>query len=637
MPAFALDLDPDGIRLLRRDGDGWEEIDSVALDDPMLPKRLKALRVRAEVMAKGPLETELVIPPSQILYTEISATTDDPEAVDVARALDGLTPCPVDEMVFDWRRDGGTIRIAALDINTLDEAESFAVSYGFNPIRFVAWPDPAQFPGTPDFGATQFVQHRAETEAAHAAPAAPATGDPRPIVDPPRIDPPTGAAPTLPPAPPPLNAAPAPRAERHSPSPPSGAWPNRNLWATVAAAVLTCGVLVWTALYLVSPKPQRKLPEVAATPEFQPEEQIAAGEPRREPSRHPPRLVQDSPLPALPATEAALAQEMAARRATTLFAATAPDPESEVGLLDAADFWQVPPRPLIEPTPETADDLYLAAVDPAVRVDDAFALAQPSEDLAALDEPPPPPQPGDVFELDERGFVRATAEGAMTPNGVLVTAGRPVKRPPPRPVTAVIVPDPEIALALAGKSPRARPRDLTDRMERANFGGRTLEELSDMRPRARPASAQQEAADAEGAAPSALAVAVSRAPSHRPADFAVIVATAQQARVTAPETATAVVAAAAAVVPPAGPTIPSSASVARQATIEDAIKLNRLNLIGVYGSDANRRALLRLPSGRYVKVKVGDRIDGGQIASIGDNELTYVKGGRNHTLKVPSS
>ncbi len=630
MPAFALDLDPDGIRLLRRHDDGWEEIDRVPLDDPMLPKHLKALRVRAEVMAKGPLETELVIPPSQILYTEVPATTEDPEAVDVARALDGLTPCPVDEMVFDWRRDGDTIRVAALDINTLDEAESFAVSYGFNPVRFVAWPDPADFPGTPDFGPTQFVQHRAETEAAHAAPTAPA--DPRPVVDPPRIDPPA-----LPPAPPPLSATPAPRADRHGPPRPPKAQPRGNVWATVAAAVLTCGVLVWTALYLVSPKPLRQLPEVAATPEMQPEEQIAVEEPQPELRRHPPELAQDSPLPALPATAAPPSEEMAARRATTLFAAAAPDPETEVGVLDAADFWQVPPRPLIEPTPETVDDLYLAAVDPAVRVDDAFALAPPSEDRAALDEPPPPPQPGDVFELDERGFVRATPDGAMTPNGVLVTAGRPVKHPPPRPITAVIVPDPDIALALAGKSPRARPRDLTDRMERANFGGRTLEELGDFRPRPRPASAQQEAAATVDTPPSPLAVAVSRKPSQRPADFAVIVATAQQARVTAPETATEVVAAAAAVVPPVGPTIPSSASVARQATIEGAIKLNRLNLIGVYGSDANRRALVRLPSGRYVKVKVGDRIDGGQIASIGDNELTYVKGGKNHTLKVPSS
>jgi hypothetical protein len=36
-----------------------------------------------------------------------------------------------------------------------------------------------------------------------------------------------------------------------------------------------------------------------------------------------------------------------------------------------------------------------------------------------------------------------------------------------------------------------------------------------------------------------------------------------------------------------------------------------------------------------VKVNVGDRIDGGKVASIGRNSIKYVKGGRSKTLKVP--
>ena len=61
-----------------------------------------------------------------------------------------------------------------------------------------------------------------------------------------------------------------------------------------------------------------------------------------------------------------------------------------------------------------------------------------------------------------------------------------------------------------------------------------------------------------------------------------------------------------------------------------------MNLIGVYGTASDRRALVRLPSGRYVKVEVGDRIDGGRVAAIRDGELLYVKGGQNVTLRVPS-
>ncbi|MCX7889911.1 MAG: hypothetical protein N2422_09325, partial [Rhodobacteraceae bacterium] len=75
-------------------------------------------------------------------------------------------------------------------------------------------------------------------------------------------------------------------------------------------------------------------------------------------------------------------------------------------------------------------------------------------------------------------------------------------------------------------------------------------------------------------------------------------------------------------------------TVARQATIRNALDLGKVNLIGVYGSANARRALVRMPTGRYVRVKVGDRLDGGQVKAIGDGELVYVKGGRAITLKM---
>jgi hypothetical protein len=87
----------------------------------------------------------------------------------------------------------------------------------------------------------------------------------------------------------------------------------------------------------------------------------------------------------------------------------------------------------------------------------------------------------------------------------------------------------------------------------------------------------------------------------------------------------------------AAPSLPTRAEVAREATVKNAIRLGQINLIGVYGTPSDRRALIRLSSGRFVKVKVGDRVDGGQVAQIGDNSLRYVKSGREHTLVVPSS
>ncbi|MFC6760263.1 hypothetical protein ACFQFQ_13430 [Sulfitobacter porphyrae] len=83
------------------------------------------------------------------------------------------------------------------------------------------------------------------------------------------------------------------------------------------------------------------------------------------------------------------------------------------------------------------------------------------------------------------------------------------------------------------------------------------------------------------------------------------------------------------------PSIPSKTSVAKQATVKNAINLRKVNLIGVYGKPSNRRALVRLGNGRYKKVVVGDRIDGGRVSAIGDAELRYTKGGRSVVLTMP--
>ncbi|MEC9251008.1 MAG: HAD hydrolase-like protein, partial [Pseudomonadota bacterium] len=61
-------------------------------------------------------------------------------------------------------------------------------------------------------------------------------------------------------------------------------------------------------------------------------------------------------------------------------------------------------------------------------------------------------------------------------------------------------------------------------------------------------------------------------------------------------------------------------------TLRNAINLNRINLIGVYGQPSDRRALVRLSNGRYRKVKVGDRIDGGRVLAIGDGPETDIAG-----------
>lgn len=698
MADFVLDLTHDGIRLLSEENGVWEDLGQVALSDPDLPGRMHALRAAAAERTDGPVRAELVIPGSQILYT----TLKDPDhggpvtAEDIRAGLDGLTPCPVEELRFDWRigRDG--IRVAALDVNTLDEAESFAATYGFEPVRFTARPSPEEFPDTPDFGLAEYLRH----EAGGATAAVGGFSSSRRVEEAPQPDD-AAAEIVKEPAEPPAEEAPdvlileapvaaEPKAADVAPADlarrivrptqsepgaraagvPRGDDPARRAvpprerprkaqdWRgtaiTSAAALGVIGALIWTALALVTPDdmPVAQLPpETPAAPAPGPGAVPGLGDGAPAP------LSAYAALPRLEAEPGVPPSEMSDRRVAALGTAV---PPADVPVVDpfqplsSADMWQTPPPTPPEPEGQTLDQLYLASIDPAVPLDDAIALNPAEPDWVAPTPPAPPPAPGRSFDLDDRGLVRATPDGSDTPEGITVTSGPPPVEPPARPVTAVIAANEETALALADKAPRQRPAGLVERSERSQLGGRTRAELAGLTPAPRPASVQETSVLNASLAPSAQAIAASRLPRERPNDFAAQVAQAQ-ARAAAAAASAAVAslaeesaepepeqtAAAAPATPPApapsaAPSIPTTASVARQATIPNAINLRRVNLIGVYGSATDRRALVRLPSGRYVKVKVGDRVDGGRVRAIGDGQLVYVKSGRDVTLTVPS-
>jgi len=325
----------------------------------------------------------------------------------------------------------------------------------------------------------------------------------------------------------------------------------------------------------------------------------------------------------------------------------------------ATGIWQLDPEPLGDSPGggDRVDDVYVASIDPVISAQDAIAL--PDAAGLATDLRPPvlnPPAPlGTVFEFDERGLVPATPEGVVTPDGVQVFSGRPSVAPGPRPANLVVPQDETRNLIndrLRELRPSARPGGLAEANERARLGGFSSTELAALRPSVRPLSLQEQRAgiltrpeteQGEGATGEAdfendhateLAVAASRAPSGRPGNFSSVIQKAlEEAATSQPETGqnTEV----AAVAAPRVPSIPTRASVAKEATVQNAINLKKVNLIGIYGSPSDRRALVRLSSGKYVKVEVGDRVDGGRVAAIGDGELRYIKRGRNITLKMP--
>ena len=357
--------------------------------------------------------------------------------------------------------------------------------------------------------------------------------------------------------------------------------------------------------------------------------------------------------------------------------ASAPlDAQEHAARYAATGIWQMAPDQPDTPVYQQLDDLYVASIDPGVEMNDAIALpaARGMTGDQALGQQPSPAPAGTVFELDDRGLVRATPGGAVTPDGVQVFAGRPPDLPglpPLRSAAAAPEATPEADDPLRETRPRARPDDLSDRAERTQLGGLTRSELAQERPRLRPAGLAQAAAAAaarEAAAAEAAEAAAAEAAAQAAAEQRALEAAVQSAAAATASTA-AVVASAQAVpvsVRPnprprnfertvqraqprasepapqpqqasarAAPSIPTSASVAREATVRNALRLNRMNLIGTYGKPSNRSALVRLQNGRYQKVQVGDRLDGGRVSAIRDGELLYTKGGRQISLSMP--
>ena len=365
-----------------------------------------------------------------------------------------------------------------------------------------------------------------------------------------------------------------------------------------------------------------------------------------------------------------------------------------------------PAAPALSPAPETAvdlaastgtapasepqDEILLAAMDAPPNTPDPLALPQADArgDPLPAAQPAPPPF-GTVYQFDADGLIRPTPEGIITPEGVLLIAGKPPLVPAPRPAEiaaqAALLPalPAETALpvnpALIGKKPQARPEGLAptapddDAAIAPGLAPAADSRLAGLRPQARPTAvlaageearlasanaslaaqaestaAETAAAEAATAGRSKMAVAISRKPEPRPRDLSKSVEAAVAAAIRAPEPEPEPETAAKAPekdaspeadnepeTASAAPSIPTRASVAKQATFKNAINLSKVNLIGVYGSDSNRHALIRQANGRFKKVQVGDKIDGGQIAAITATEVRYKKSGKMITLAMP--
>jgi hypothetical protein len=313
-------------------------------------------------------------------------------------------------------------------------------------------------------------------------------------------------------------------------------------------------------------------------------------------------------------------------RQPTLSAMDAPP-----GMLPAATFY-TPPFGITDTATQETVTLIIPGLDPVFRTD-ALALearTAPTREPGARRTITAPAPPDEVYVVDARGLIRPSPEGRLSPDGFMVVAGQPPADVRPRPETLPDAPETVLVLRRADLSeddplrslmPRTRPAGLSEARERDQLGGRTATELATFTPVRRPESAQELA----GSTVTAPTVALGPRPAPR---NAAVIARAQAAaqQPTGPAIAAVDVARVAA---------PTPSRTADRATAKVGINLSEINLLGTFGASSNRRALVRLPSGRVVNLSVGDRVDGGRVQEIGDGRLGYVKSGRTVTLRMP--
>ena len=247
--------------------------------------------------------------------------------------------------------------------------------------------------------------------------------------------------------------------------------------------------------------------------------------------------------------------------------------------------WTVPPISPFADTEATDADVAEAALDPKIGQADAQGLpATMAQDPASvptlLEENPTPTQP----------------EPAALPP--LVSANFDIS---------------------AEDHPMARPDDLDMEIQSVALTDIPQDELALFRPAMRPPPAQ--VPPEIELFTNAQSVAISLRPEMRPRGV-------EFAALTPPPT----------VAKPSevqAPTAASSMSVIQAATVKNVLNLRDINLIGITGTKRNPNALVRLANGKVLKVKVGDRLNGGRVTAISAATLTYAISGRSITLDMP--
>lgn len=647
-PIFAVDMTPMGVNLWQRGRSGdWLGLGFVPSNAGNFAQAVEDLRMRSS--QNGRNSAEIRIAKSEVYFTKIKADMAPDKPTDEAILALVADRIPFRDktarMAVDTcRRGSGNLAVAIVPITVLEAAAEFAKLHGFEPSYFTTLNNPMIFPSEPKF----------------------------------RLNEPARSLPAL---------KPVPKSRTML-----------AISASVALAALGMFV-VSEVLYppsasgvvnvvdadlspapasMVLPQPQLKVPDVVATGTTGPTPDFAADIPAPKALPKAPLQIAVAPESAVP--EIAASQPRAESAPVRILAGT-----------NASDDSGFEPSGLAKQTRRLLNNSFISIEEPAegqtgrktirilpsdpgkgsynnrfdprtfVRVAQAQTANDSSSGLPDVDN-----------EL-----LRITADG------VPLFQGRPSAVPPQRPGTSPAASDDglkafsdSIVQVLDGQAtaaavdvsgiriqkaslstvrPRPNPRRKQEPAPAATFENSLpvkTASATTVRPKPRPASlariAQQRDinAAAEQAAreairenmPTVNALFVSLLPKPRPDDIEKRIARTKPSLTTARTRSNAVVRTA----PPGGgqsngtmTTSSTPKSVAALATEKARISKNSLSLIGIFGTSSARRALLRLPTGRYIKVKQGDDVSGWKVSAIGESSVMIKKGSRDEVLRMP--
>jgi hypothetical protein len=682
-PPFLLHLSTNSIALDQRSEAGeWVRLGAVDPDNPKLPEALAHLKALARPEGTDSFDVLIVLPSDQVKTLQLEASNLTP--ADVKAALEGQTPYDTAELCIDWFNIPQGTAVAAVTHDTLIEAGDFAKSFDFNALGFVALSD--------EGWGNQFAVFHPD-QAPSEMPARPMQS----YISAEKLGVPSAPEPALPSAPleKPTDvleqleklalSMPTPSLTKSSQSPkpkqfaaiatgtdvPSDKAPRLGAAKPSTAANTTAAPDVTASLTEdQTPKPW--------TTELQPELPFSSRRPnmlqafmatisKRRAAKNKQAAQAKAPINTLQAQVGGKPRFLALILTTLLlismltiaaWAATAGRDTlarwfgfggSDTEMM--ADLGASETKPPLEARPEdsvkqrgkqiTIPPVIVQELPP----DTATALATNIQ-TASPEEPAPSDQiTGAKFVSDPKPitpaeqsfsdtgvwtmpsispFADTEATDADVAEAALDPASVPTfleKNPTPtQPEPAALPPLVSANFDISTEDHLIeRPDNLDVEIQSVALTDIPQDELALFRPTMRPPLAQ--VPPEIELFTNAESVAISLRPEMRPRDV-------EFAALTPPPT----------VAKPSevqAPTAASSMSVIQAATVKNVLNLRDINLIGITGTKRNPNALVRLANGKVLKVKVGDRLNGGRVTDISAATLTYAISGRSITLDMP--